>query len=902
MLDLDAKRRELYKKPRWEFWGHLGTFLARWILSLRYRIKVKGLENIKWDKGVLFLPNHPSHFDSLMVISYLWPRFQPRPMAIDYCYWMPVWSVVMKYVRAIPVPNFDEGFSPIKLRRMEGLLKEAGQNLEEGANLVIYPAGSLMRSNDCTLGGASGVHQILNEHPDTNVVLVRTRGLWGSIAGTAYTPGVSPTPGPLLKRCFKLLLQNLIFFMPRREVEIYFEPVGTNLPFKKDKLTFNRYLDDWYWKQPEIEPLTQVSMKFYKHEVPELVEYEVREISIEDIDEKIQLAVRKEIAQMASMDVEKVDPQSKLSADLGLDSLDRSELLIWLQNEYNVEDVAITELVTVGHVMEVAAAGFGKEAKQVNMEPPKKWKDLKGRPDPTAPQGRSIQESFLIQCDRMAGSICMADEASGILNWTKYKMGVLLVSSVLRDMPEERIGIMMPASVGAAVMVHAVLLAGKTPVMINWTLGPRNLEHVEELTGLQTVLTSFRFVERLGNIELGKLESKLLFIEDLRQEEFTLERKLRAFFDSRKSAPVLLKELQLEDIDPDSESVILFTSGSESVPKGVPLSHRNLLTNLTDVITKFKYLKHDVILGFLPPFHSFGYVITTILPTICGVKTAYYPNPTDARKLAHLIHYWGATLLYGTPSFINSILKAGEPEQLQTIEFIKVGAEKAPDELFEKLQRDVPKAQMVEGYGITECSPILSCNEPNKPRNGVGPKFPSVELAIVNPETYEPMDPSDTGMIIATGDSIFNGYLGNPRADVFLERDGKKWYITGDLGYINESGCVVLAGRKKRFVKVAGEMVSLPALETVLVDHYPATEEGPTLAVEALEREGDRPVMCLFTTVELTLEKANELLLGAGFSNVSRLNRVEQIEAIPVLGTGKTDYRSLKALLEEKVA
>jgi len=455
---------------------------------------------------------------------------------------------------------------------------------------------------------------------------------------------------------------------------------------------------------------------------------------------------------------------------------------------------------------------------------------------------------------------------------------------------------MLPASVGAAVLCMATLLAKKTPVMINWTVGPRNLEHVQALTGIEVVLTSMKFVDRLGETDLGSLEELLVFVEDLKSR-IGLPAKLRAVVQARRRAGRILRDLKLGQIKDEDEAVILFTSGSETQPKGVPLTHRNILTNLRDAFEVSDYKASDVILSFLPPFHSFGFVITTVLPLVSGIKIAYSPDPTDSAKLARAIPFWKASLVYGTPTFLSGILSVATEDQLATIRGMGGGAERFPESLFEKVKALTAGAYVVEGYGITECGPILTINRLDQSRQGVGPPFPSVELLIVDPETYAPLEPGCTGLILARGDNIFSGYLGEDAPNPFREIDGKRYYVTGDLGFLNENGALVLSGRKKRFVKVAGEMISLPALEAALVLRWPQDENGPIVALESLDREDARPVICLFTTIEITLEEANGVLKQCGFSNVGKITHLQKIKAIPVLGTGKTDYRSLKSMV-----
>ena len=876
--------------------GKIGSFLVRQLFKLRYKVTIRGLDRLEGNQGYLFLPNHPCHFDPIIMTSHLWDRFTPRPMAIDYCFWTPVMSKILRYIKGFPVPNFHEGFSQIKLRRMERILEEVGTALENGANIVIYPAGNLMRSNKEMIGGASGVHTLIQRHRNIKVVLVRIRGLWGSIGGTAYSAGISPKPIPLMKRCAKILLKNLIFFAPRRKVDIEFVPAPENFPWDAEKMDFNRWLDNWY-HAPGYEELNRVSLCRWWPEYPEPVEKVQEKVDLSQVSEEIKLAVIEQLSLMTNTKAVEINPGQHLSNELGLDSLDISNLMIWMEERFQVQDISLPELVSVGSVMEVCASRGGKkEAVQDAPKVAQGWDEHRSKPRPDGPIGNTIQEAFLERCEKMDGWICMGDDNSGIMSWKQLKVGAFALARAIREMPGDRIGIMLPASVGATVTTFAVLLADKTPVMINWTLGPRNLEHIRGLTGIEVVLTSQKFIDKIGAAELGDLEEILVFLEEVKAL-IGLEDKIRSLVDSFKSTSTLLREWELENIDPDEESVILFTSGSEAVPKGVPLTHRNIISNLKDVFDFFHFYPEDVVLSFLPPFHSFGYVITTIMPMLCGVKIAYYPNPTETRKLAQSIPRWKTTLIYGTPTFLAGILNACSVEQLRTVRGMGGGAEKFPDELFQKAREMLGKAYVVEGYGITECSPILTMNEPFSDRDGVGRPFPSVEIKIVHQETYESIPQTETGMILAHGPNIFPGYLGEVGREAFIHLDGKRWYITGDLGCFTPGGAIELKGRKKRFVKVAGEMVSLPALETALTAKWPAGEDGPIVAVEAMEIDGERPRICGFSSIDLSLDDMNAVLKSEGFGNVARLNEYKRIEKIPLLGTGKTDYRALKGTL-----
>jgi long-chain-fatty-acid--[acyl-carrier-protein] ligase len=231
-----------------------------------------------------------------------------------------------------------------------------------------------------------------------------------------------------------------------------------------------------------------------------------------------------------------------------------------------------------------------------------------------------------------------------------------------------------------------------------------------------------------------------------------------------------------------------------------------------------------------------------------------------------------------------------------------VGAEKCPPALYERCAAAAPQATVLEGYGITECSPVVAVNHPDWNRPGtVGKPLPVVETSVVDLDTEEVLPRGRLGMLWVTGPTIFPGYIGFDGPSPFRERDGKRWYVTGDLVEISEDGFIKLAGRLKRFLKAGGEMISLPALEEPFARQYPATDEGPRVAVEGVETDDGRRIV-LFSTEPITLAEANGMLVKDGFRGVMRLDEVRRIDKIPVLGTGKTDYKALRALLTREGA
>jgi long-chain-fatty-acid--[acyl-carrier-protein] ligase len=351
---------------------------------------------------------------------------------------------------------------------------------------------------------------------------------------------------------------------------------------------------------------------------------------------------------------------------------------------------------------------------------------------------------------------------------------------------------------------------------------------------------------------------------------------------------------------PDQPAVVLFTSGSEKAPKAVPLTHTNILSDLRAAIPHFEMTREMSILGFLPAFHSFGLSVTGLFPLLSGIRVARHPDPTDAGGLARKVAAYKPTILAGTPTFVSHILDRAKPDQLTSLRMIVVGAEKCPPGLFERCAQVAPGAVLLEGYGITECSPVVSANRPHENRPGtIGKPLPGVEVSVVELDGDAALPAGEQGMLLVSGPTVFPGYLGHEGPQPFRERDGQRWYVTGDLAKIDADGFIHFAGRLKRFIKAGGEMISLPALEEPFARLYPPSSEGPRVAVEGVETEGGRRVV-LFSTEPLEVREANKVLEKEGFRGVMRLDEVRRVPSIPVLGTGKTDYKVLRGMIAGK--
>jgi long-chain-fatty-acid--[acyl-carrier-protein] ligase len=341
------------------------------------------------------------------------------------------------------------------------------------------------------------------------------------------------------------------------------------------------------------------------------------------------------------------------------------------------------------------------------------------------------------------------------------------------------------------------------------------------------------------------------------------------------------------------------------------------------VLSTVKIYETDRIIGFMPPFHSFGLTITIVLPIIIGGQAVYYANPTESDTLAKIIEAYGVTVLLGTPTFLGGIVRIATHEQLETLRFAVTGAEKCPKQVYDALAAKCKKAAIFEGYGVTECSPVISLNDETNPKPfSIGKLLPSLDCLLLHPETLKPLSPlatakslrddlsrhseaktedgPGTGILLVRGPSVFSGYLNYHDKSPFVEIEGNLYYNTGDIVRIDQDGLMTFQGRLKRFAKLGGEMVSLPAIESILESAFPAEgDKGPILAVEATE--ADQPELVLFTSRNIEREEANQKIRAAGLSGLHSIRRVIKLDAIPLLGTGKTDYRALKQILSKPV-
>ena len=471
-----------------------------------------------------------------------------------------------------------------------------------------------------------------------------------------------------------------------------------------------------------------------------------------------------------------------------------------------------------------------------------------------------------------------------------------------KEFSDKRIAIVLPASKGSMLANLAVTLANKVPVDLNFTMGRAANESCCRRANLRVAVSATPFMERLKDFPWPE---KILKLDELLPP---MKRQIIFWWIIALLVParLLLRLLQIPKEGGHAEAVLLFTSGTTGDPKGVVVSHRNVVGNVSQFRQLLDARKTDAILGSLPFFHTFGSTVTLWYPLIEGVRIVTFPNPLDAAKCAALIEQYGLTFLLATPTFLRLYLRKAEPEQLRSLRLIIVGAEKLPLDLASHFEQRFQK-KVFEGYGLTETAPVVSVNlpeptpsaAPTSRLGSVGRLAPGIAAEIREPETKRKLSLFETGMLWLRGPNIFEGYLHDPKRTVEVLHDG--WLKTGDIARFDEDGFLYIEGRVSRFSKIGGEMVPHEAIEQKIVDllDLSGRDERP-IAVVGVQDEAKGEALVLLSAVDIDLAELRKKLQDAGVPNLWIPKHIQRIEAIPVLASGKLDLKKCQQRATER--
>ena len=471
-----------------------------------------------------------------------------------------------------------------------------------------------------------------------------------------------------------------------------------------------------------------------------------------------------------------------------------------------------------------------------------------------------------------------------------------------RQFADERIAIVLPANKGSMMANLAVTLAGKVPVDLNFTIGRAANESCCGRANLRVAISATQFMERIKDFPWPERVLKLDELMPRMKRQIIFWWLISILLPAR----LLLQLLQIPKEGGHTEAVLLFTSGTTGEPKGVVVSHRNVVGNVSQFRQLLDAKKNDAILASLPFFHTFGSTVTLWYPLIEGVRIVTYPNPLEAARCAALIERYKLTFLLATPTFLRVYLRKAQPHQLRSLRLTIAGAEKLPLDLARHFEERFGK-RVFEGYGLTETAPVVSVNlpeplpnvEPTSRLYSVGRMAPGIAAEIREAETDRKLSLHETGMLWLRGVNIFEGYLHDPKQTAEVLRDG--WLKTGDIGRFDEDGFLYIEGRLSRFSKIGGEMVPHEAVENKIVDllGLSGRDERP-LAVVGVQDEAKGEALVLLSAVDVDLGELRKELHEAGIPNLWIPKHVQRVESIPVLASGKLDLKKCKELVPER--
>lgn len=525
----------------------------------------------------------------------------------------------------------------------------------------------------------------------------------------------------------------------------------------------------------------------------------------------------------------------------------------------------------------------------------------------------SLPSAWIDTVKRHGKQRIASDATSGELTANKVLTGTVCFSRLIqRESPEQNVGLLLPPSNAAAIANMAVLLRGKTVVNLNYTASEDALLSAIEQAQIKSIYTSRKFISKLKTrgIDLDEVltQCKVLYMEDLK-EQISTPIKLLTLLAVKCLPALLLRKMFCKKVDVESTAAILFSSGSEGAPKGVMLSHRNLMANLKQTADVLNIQESDKVMATLPQFHAFGLTVTTFLPLIEALPVIYHPDPTDVVNVSQLIAKHRATILLGTSTFLRlyNRNRQVEPLALDSLRLVVAGAEKLNAEVRDAFKQKFAK-DIYEGFGATETSPVASVNLPDSrdPITGrihrgtkigtVGMPLPGTAFRVVEPDTFETMSPGEDGHILIAGPQVMLGYLNNyeKTADTVAVIDGQRWYKTGDKGRLDEDGFLTIVDRYSRFAKLAGEMVSLTAVE----DQVRLALNQPDLELVAVNlpdsKKGERVVALVVSDIEPTQIK--KALVHSNCNPLMIPAEIRLIDEVPMLGSGKKDFATAKQL------
>lgn len=500
----------------------------------------------------------------------------------------------------------------------------------------------------------------------------------------------------------------------------------------------------------------------------------------------------------------------------------------------------------------------------------------------------TIFDALIAAREKYGDKVILEDQDRNPLTYTGLIRASLVLGAKIAAMtqPGERVGILLPTSSGVVVTYYGLLGHGRVPVMINFTSGARNVKAALKAAGVKTVLSAKRFVSQAkleDLIDAVETEARVVWLDDVRKT-IGIADKVYGLM-----AGLLPKQFRAKS-DPASPGVILFTSGSFGAPKGVVLSQANLIANCRQVAQHIDLDPDWVMFNPMPTFHCLGLTGGVLLPLLEGMKAFQYPSPLHAKQIVELLPDVKPAILFATDTFLNQWARLAGPDDFSSLRFVVAGAERVRDETHHLFNTRFHGLKLLEGYGATEAAPVVAVNHPDRNHPGtVGQMLPGMEWRI------EPVPGiAEGGRLFLRGPNVMDGYLSADDPEIVEPLEGG-WHDTGDIVSIDDDGYCTILGRAKRFAKIAGEMVSLTAVEGLASAVWPNNHHAVVAVADA--RKGERLVL-ITDSREAEVARLAEWARSHGAPELAVPKKIMRVAEVPVLGTGKTDYVTLQKMAE----
>ena len=532
---------------------------------------------------------------------------------------------------------------------------------------------------------------------------------------------------------------------------------------------------------------------------------------------------------------------------------------------------------------------------------------------------KTLDRAFVRAARQRPWQFFMADGKTPRVSFGSALTKTVFIAGRLRKVVGEQpmVGLLLPPSVGGALTNYALMLMGRVPVNLNYTSSNEVIASCANQCGIEVVITSKAFLEKFPAMQIP---GKVVLLEDALEAPRLVEKLtalamawllpvgfLKHALGSSRVNPIAgyaTQSSKRAEARMDQLATVIFSSGSTGDPKGVMLSHYNVMSNIGQVSQVFMLGGRDRVLGILPFFHSFGFTAGLWLPAVQGVGVVFHPNPLDAQVIGGLVQKYKVTFLVATPTFLQGYMRRCTPENFGSLQYVLVGAEKLQERVALAFE-DRFGIRPLEGYGCTECSPVVTVNgrdfrapgfhQVAARRGKIGHPLPGVCVKVVDIDTGLPVLPGTQGMLLVKGPNVMRGYLGKPEKTAEVLRDG--WYTTGDIATMEEDGFLTITDRLSRFSKIGGEMVPHIRVEERLQELSESPEQVFAVTSVADEKKGER-LLVVHTLGDAALQKTIEKFTQCDLPALwkPKANQFLHVDSIPVLGTGKVDLRGVRAL------